>query len=89
MPGTAATVGGTAKFHPRVERGVQQVGDQVGQDHHQREHEYGALDHRHVTRVDRRQQFMADPGESEDLLDDHGHAQQRAEVQRDRGDQAE
>ena len=51
--------------------------------------EHGALDDRDVARVDRRQQLVADARQPEDLLDDHGDAQQRSQVQCHRGDQAE
>src|SRR5690242_11386150 len=47
-PGTVAVSVGAAISHPGVEPGVQEIGDQIGDDHDQAEHEHRPLDHRQV-----------------------------------------
>ena len=58
------------KRHPRVERRVREVGQQVDEDDEDREDERHELDDGVVPRRDRRDQQRSEPGEPEDLLDD-------------------
>src|SRR5437764_6035040 len=77
-PATTRSLGRSAIADPRVEYRVQHVGEQVRQHHDHREHEHDALDHRDVTIVDRLEQFVADAGNPEDVLDHHREPEQRA-----------
>src|SRR5580692_2074915 len=63
---------------PWVEDGVEQVGEQADDDHEHGEHDDDAFKHGEVAGLDRLEQFLADAGQAEDLLHDHGSAEQRA-----------
>ena len=79
----------TVTPHPRVEHGVQQVGDQVDEDERDADDQGEALHDGVVARRDRVVQRLADAGQREDRLGEDRPAEQGAERQPDDGDDRE
>src|SRR3954449_3102416 len=78
---TSALLPGT-----RVEEQVGDVGQQVGHQHRQRDHQEHALHQRVVLGADGLEQVVADPGVGEDDLDQVPAADDEAQRQRETGD---
>src|SRR3954453_4140142 len=66
----AALSTSAAMRHPRVEETVEEVGDEVHDDHDERDEEERALGERVVARRDRLDEEAAETGPAEDGLDD-------------------
>ena len=75
--------------HPdaRIERGVQQVDEEVEDDEGDRGHQDAALDHREVPAGDGVERQLADARPVEDRLDDHRPGEEEAELEPDERDQ--
>ena len=71
---------------PRVERGVQDVGQQVDDHDHDREDEGHGLDDREVALQDRVDHELADARQGVDLLDDERAADEEADADGEHGD---
>ena len=69
--------------HARVEVGVGDVDEEVGDDEDDRDQHHDALHHREVAGGDRLQREEADAGPVEDQLDDEGAAEDEADLQPD------
>src|SRR6187200_1169728 len=76
-------------LHPRVESEVEEVGEQVEEDHRQREQEECRLQHRIVALVDRLDDEESDARVREDVLDGDRAADDEPERQRDERDDRE
>src|SRR5919198_3738852 len=89
--GTCPSASGSCALiaDPRVEDGVKQVCDEVAEHDDDRQHEDDALHDEDVAVVDRLQQRPSYARQREDRLDDHGDADERADVQAHDGQQAE
>ena len=70
----------------RVELRVGEVGEQVDRHHGDAEDQGQRLDHRVVAREDRVDQLAAEPGQREDVLDDHQPGEQEPDVESEHGD---
>src|SRR6185437_1424560 len=90
-PGAAAatSLAGIVIPDPWVNCGVQQVGEQADDHHEHGEHDDDAFEYGEVAGLDRLEELLADAGQAEDLLHDDGPTEQRPDVQRHHGDQAE
>src|SRR5688572_18394389 len=83
---TATGAAGSVITDPRVDVGVDEVGDDVHEDEGDREYHDRTLDRRIVPRADRLHQQPAHPGPGEDGLGDDGAAEKLSELQTDDGD---
>src|SRR5680860_21607 len=72
--------------NPRVQDGIQQVHDQVGNDEHQHEGGDDPDHHRALLRPDRLEDLLPDAGDVEDSLGHDGATHQCAEVDAEIGD---
>src|SRR6185312_12765660 len=80
---------GAAIPDPWVEYRVRQVGEQVAENGHEREHQHDPLDKGFVVLADAVQQVVADALYLEDRLDDGRRADQSPQVQPDDRDEVE
>src|SRR5437870_3608130 len=85
-PGVPNAASGDSSGMPesRIEHGIEQVDGEVREDVPGGDHEHHALHDEVVTRRDRDDEHAPDTGKSEQELDDHGAADERAH--RDAGD---
>src|SRR6266550_8449230 len=91
-PGTAgsrASGSGPTIPDPRVQERIQQVREQVGEHHDEREDEDDRLYDDDVPVVDGLQQYLADPRQREDRLDDHQGSDEGPQVQTQAGEKPE
>src|SRR5690606_24951644 len=77
----AADASVTAITNPRVEHGVHDIDDEVREDRDGGEDEHARLDHRDVAGERALQHELSHARHGEDLLDDDGAADQRADVE--------
>src|SRR3954463_14769926 len=78
---------GSGIFHARVDEGIEDVHDQVGDDDEERADQHRALDHRQVGVLDRVVGEPPDAGDVEDGLGEDGAAEQDADVDACGGDE--
>src|SRR5688572_12573908 len=69
----------------RVEKRIRRVDDEVHQDDDGDDHQIDALDHRVVALVDGVEEEAAHAGEAEDLLEDHGAAEDLRDLEAQHG----
>src|SRR5690348_16426328 len=86
---TISVASSAAMADARIERGVEQVDEEIDDDEGDGDEQHAALQHDEVARVDALDQQAPDAGQREDRFDDHGAADEPADIEPDHGHQRE